>query len=295
MVITKVKIHAMVTIVSITRKKDKKEENLNLRHKTTHLLNLVYLMRLCILLGCATNSAELISSIAESFPLLRVFTPRRKGNEEIILHDAHRSLLRQVSKETLISNLEEDNPTVVLSIGWPFLLKSDVLGGPWKCYNCHPSVLPRYRGVSIFYHMIVNHETTGGATFHEIDEGMDTGRVLLQKTFQIDNFDTWLSLRDKSEECRRSVILASLALLHAEGNDVTLIPQDHAQATVFARPRSPSDSEFDPARSVLDVYDHIRGCDEQRFPAYFYTPDGTKVCIKMWRAERPVDAPPNSL
>tara|TARA_B110000003_G_scaffold260517_1_gene281404 strand:- start:422 stop:1180 length:759 start_codon:yes stop_codon:yes gene_type:complete len=252
-------------------------------------------MRLCILLGCATNAAELISSIAESFPLIRVFTPRRKGNNEIVLHDAQRSLLLQVSKETLIRNLEEDNPTVILSLGWPYLLKSDVLGGPWKCYNCHPSVLPRYRGVSVFYHMIVNHETIGGATFHEIDEGMDTGRVLLQETFTIDKFDTWLSLRDKSEECRRSVILTGLGFLRAEGHDVMLMPQDHAQATVFPRPRSPSDSEFDPTRSVLDLFDHIRGCDEHRFPAYFFTADGTKVCIKMWRAERPSDAPRNSL
>jgi len=233
----------------------------------------------------------MVTLIRHRFSLVRIYVPKRTGFEEL-LGGPNRLLTLQIAKHELRECLDRDEPTVVLSIGWPYLLNGDVLHGPWKCFNCHPSLLPKYRGVSVFYHMLVNQEQFGGATLHEIDEGMDTGRILLQKQFVIDKYETWRSLQYKSEECRTTVVLEGLELIQGEPK---LFSQDHSKATVFVKARAPSDSEFDPSRTVLDVFDHIKACDEQRFPAFFRMPDGTEVCIKMWRRERPSGAHEYSL
>jgi len=248
-------------------------------------------MRLCILLGREYEATALITSIRDTFPLIRVLVPERWNDQA--LERTYPQLLRRVAKSTVQKCLQEENPTIVLSVAWPYLLETDVLNGPWKSFNCHPSLLPKYRGVSSFYHMIVLKEPHGGATFHEIDEGMDTGDILLQESFPIDDYDTWVSVRAKAEECRQRVILKSLACL--EKGDVHLYPQDHTKATCFPKRRTPSDSEFDPSRSVMDIFDHVRGCDDERFPAYFYTKDGTKIYVSMWRDKKPAGSKNSSL
>lgn len=64
--------------------------------------------------------------------------------------------------------------------------------------NCHPSLLPKYRGPNPYYAMILSGETEAGVTFHKIDSGIDTGPIILQShAINIDTQDTWQSLRKK--------------------------------------------------------------------------------------------------
>lgn len=51
--------------------------------------------------------------------------------------------------------------------------------------NCHPSVLPKYRGANPYFHIINNGETTSGITLHFADENFDTGNIIAQETFPL--------------------------------------------------------------------------------------------------------------
>jgi len=62
--------------------------------------------------------------------------------------------------------------------------------------------------------------------------------------------------------------------------------QDAAQATEYRIKRKPEDSEIDPQRPLLDLYNQIRACDPDDYPAYFYV-EGQKVCIGLWRQDKP--------
>jgi len=143
-------------------------------------------------------------------------------------------------------------------------------------------LLPKYRGESVFYHMIVAKEQESGATFHKVcDTGTDNGPILHQVKFEVHEFDTWKSLRNKSERARRQVVTEGLQKLATD--DFQLTPQPPGSFEIF-HSRSPADSEFDPNRSLIELYDHIRGCDADAFPAFFRV-DGEKVALRMWRID----------
>jgi methionyl-tRNA formyltransferase len=86
-------------------------------------------------------------------------------------------------------------PDVIASIYYRYLIKPPVIaacGG--KIFNLHPSLLPKYRGCSSLTWAMVNGETETGFTYHYVDEGCDTGRILLQERMAIEPWDTQATL-----------------------------------------------------------------------------------------------------
>lgn len=57
-------------------------------------------------------------------------------------------------------------------------------------FNIHGSLLPEYRGVAPYIRAVCNDEKEVGVTLHEIDEGVDTGDIVAQRKFEVDEFDT---------------------------------------------------------------------------------------------------------
>ena len=70
-----------------------------------------------------------------------------------------------------------------------------------KLYNIHFSILPAYKGMFTSAHPILNSENVSGCTFHVIDKGIDTGNIIFQKSFTIDNTDTSRDLYEKYTKC----------------------------------------------------------------------------------------------
>ena len=56
--------------------------------------------------------------------------------------------------------------------------------------NCHPSLLPKYRGANPYYHIIAKGESEAGITLHFADENFDTGDIIVQKKMQIEKNET---------------------------------------------------------------------------------------------------------
>ena len=71
-----------------------------------------------------------------------------------------------------------------------------------KTINCHAGKLPFYRGRDILNWVLINDEKEFGITVHYMDEGIDTGDIILQRTFPITDEDSYKTLLERSyDEC----------------------------------------------------------------------------------------------
>lgn len=101
---------------------------------------------------------------------------------------------------------------------------------PRGCVNVHGSLLPKYRGAGPIQWAIINGETETGITTMLMEEGMDTGAILLQEAIPIAPEDTAGSLSSRLADLGGRLLVETLAQLKMG----TLIPrpQDHAQASL---------------------------------------------------------------
>jgi methionyl-tRNA formyltransferase len=129
----------------------------------------------------------------------------------------------------------------------------------------------------------MNNETETGSTVHLMDEGMDTGAIVLQRRVALSRFDTVRSCQSKTYAIEPRLVLDALMLLEDPGFRPT--PQEESHSTVFGKRRKPEDSQIDPNKSLMQLYDFIRSCDPNAYPAFFFL-EGQKVCIRLWRPER---------
>lgn len=86
-------------------------------------------------------------------------------------------------------------PDIICSVYYRNIIKSHVIescGG--KIFNLHPALLPKYRGCSSLTWAMINGEKEVGFTYHYIDNGCDTGNIILQKKIMIEEFDNQLTL-----------------------------------------------------------------------------------------------------
>jgi methionyl-tRNA formyltransferase len=184
----------------------------------------------------------------------------------------------------LASTLRTFACDILLSAGYPFILDAEQLGVCSHNINVHPALLPRYRGAATGWHVLAYGEKETGVTVHFIDAGMDTGPILSQIRIPLSPFDTLVSQTRKINALEPEAVQRAVARVCAgDAGD----PQAEALATTFTERRSPEDSRVDPDCSLSELYNFIRACDPERFPAYFEV-EGQKVGIKLFRLERPV-------
>ncbi|HEU4683920.1 MAG TPA: methionyl-tRNA formyltransferase [Nitrospira sp.] len=127
--------------------------------------------------------------------------------------------------------LADWKPDVIAVAAFGRILPPTVLSLPSKgCINVHGSLLPKYRGAGPVQWAIINGETETGITTMLMDEGMDTGAILLQEAMPIGQDDTAGSLSAKLAELGGRLLVRTLEALKAG----TLVPraQNHAQATL---------------------------------------------------------------
>jgi len=100
---------------------------------------------------------------------------------------------------------------------------------PLGTINVHGSLLPKYRGAAPIQWAIMNGETETGVTIMQMDEGLDTGDILLPAAIPIDPDDTTASLAVKLAKLGGELLVEALLKLHRE--DLNPSPQNNSQAT----------------------------------------------------------------
>ena len=148
------------------------------------------------------------------------------------------------------------SPDVVVVAAYGLILPPDTLELPrLGCLNVHPSLLPRHRGPSPVASAILAGDRDTGVTLILLDEGLDTGPILAQRS-------TPLGDRENTEQLTGRLFLTGAELLletlpgWANG-DVQSRPQDESQATA-TRLLERADGEIDWSRPVIDISRQVR-------------------------------------
>ncbi len=159
--------------------------------------------------------------------------------------------------EDLRAKLEAIRPDAIVVVGYgriipPWMLQLPRLGN----INLHASLLPKYRGAAPIQWAIANGETVTGVTTMRIDEGLDTGDILLQQNLAISDEDTAENLAPKLAAMGADLTIETLRGLQAR----TIQPrkQDNAGATL-APILKKEDGRIDFSRSAREIFNRMRG------------------------------------
>ena len=149
------------------------------------------------------------------------------------------------------------NPDLIVVAAFGRILPPAILSLPPRgCINVHGSILPKYRGAGPIQWALINGETETGITTMLMDEGMDTGAMLLQETLIIDPEDTAGSLSPRLAELGGRLLVETLAQLKA--GTLAPRPQDHSQATLAPLLKK-EDGVINWAMSAASLVNRIRG------------------------------------
>jgi methionyl-tRNA formyltransferase len=227
--------------------------------------------------------------------LIAVYTqpPRPKGRgmqlQKSAVHelaqtygiDVHcpKSLRKSTEEQARFASLGAD---VAVVAAYGLLLPKGVLDAPkYGCLNIHGSLLPRWRGASPIQHAIWKGDTASGLTIMQMDEGMDTGDMLLKAEVPITKDTTAQSLFDDLSHMGGELILKALEEIE------TLTPekQDESQAT-YAPLLKKTDGDIDLAAPITEIDCQIRGLNP--WPGTFL--QGKKGRVKILKAHIDGDA-----
>ena len=153
--------------------------------------------------------------------------------------------------------LEELQPDLVIVVAYGKILPPDFLSYPkYGCVNVHASLLPRYRGASPIHWAILNGDSETGVTTMQMDEGMDTGDILLVKKVPIGPEDTAESLFETLSGVGAEAMLETIEAV--EGGTLHPVKQDNSQA-VNVGLLTKQLGEIDWSKPALQIHNQIRG------------------------------------
>lgn len=153
-------------------------------------------------------------NLDKSFKISFICIRNDPGDDHLkkIANDNNIPLLqhRNINSIEFIKKIRDLNADIFVSLAFNQIFKHDLINMPkLGVINCHAGKLPRYRGRNILNWALINDEKEFGITVHYIDEGIDTGDIILQKCFPINESDTYKTLLDLAYvECGTMVLEA---------------------------------------------------------------------------------------
>ncbi len=136
---------------------------------------------------------------------------------------------KRIKSKEAVEELSKYEADIFIVAAFGQILSAEILSMPkYGCVNIHASLLPKYRGAAPIQWAIIDGEKETGITIMQMDEGIDTGDILLQEKVDILDTDTGESLFDKLAECGASLIVKALPLI--EEGSLTPVKQDDSMS-----------------------------------------------------------------
>ncbi len=172
--------------------------------------------------------------------------------------------------------IADAKPDVIVVVAFGLILRSDLLDMPPRgCINVHASLLPRHRGVSPIQAAILAGDDVTGCTTMRIDEGVDTGDMLLQEETPIAPGDTAGSLFERLATLGAGLLVKTLDGL-VDGT-VKPVAQDHARATVTKKIRK-THGAIDWSKDAVHLARLVRAMTP--WPTAFTMHDGRRLIVE---------------
>ncbi|MGB9736675.1 MAG: methionyl-tRNA formyltransferase [bacterium] len=156
--------------------------------------------------------------------------------------------------------IKQRKPDAIVVVAYGKIIPAEILSIPvYGCLNIHPSLLPKYRGAAPIQRAIMNNETRTGVTVMLLDEGMDSGPILMQSEVQILLEDDAVVLGERLSRLGADMLLKTLDLIEKKAIEPT--PQQHELAT-FAPKVDKQEAKLDFSRSSIELHNIVRALIE---------------------------------
>ncbi|MCM1308448.1 MAG: methionyl-tRNA formyltransferase [Butyrivibrio sp.] len=177
----------------------------------------------------------------------------------------------------VICELEKIKPDVIAVVAFGQLLPKAVLDIPkYGCVNVHASLLPKYRGAAPIQWAVINGDKESGVVTQLMEEGLDTGAILLRERYTLAPDETGGSLFDRLADMGAGLLVKTLAGLEAG----TLTPTPQGEGASYASKLEKSMGYIDFTQNAAKIECLIRGLNP--WPCAYTYLDGKM--LKIWSA-----------
>lgn len=186
---------------------------------------------------------------------------------------------KKIREPECMAKLREYEADIMVVIAFGQILPKEILDmTPFGCVNVHASLLPKYRGAAPIQWSVIKGEKVTGVTTMQMDEGLDTGDMLLKTEIHMDDDETGGSLHDKLAAAGAALCVETLTALE-QG---TVVPKKQGDSpTDYAKMLDKQLGNIDWTKEAAEIERLIRGLNP--WPSAYTNWDG-KV-MKIWKAK----------
>ena len=197
--------------------------------------------------------------------------------------------LRDGSSDDVIKELA---PDIIVVVAYGCIIPPQLLhAAKYGCINLHVSLLPKYRGSAPIQWSVLNGNAGTGVTIMQLDEGLDTGDILMVEPVAIDPEETSGELFDRVSAVGAKTLVTALEKIKA--GELTPQKQDDAQATM-APPLTKDMARFDFTQDDAHIHNWVRGMNP--WPVAWFEQDGKRIKVLECRlAENAQNATPGTV
>lgn len=204
------------------------------------------------------------------------FTPVK---EAALRHGIEVFQPKRIREPECVETLKRYQADVIVVIAFGQILPKEILQmTPYGCINVHASLLPKYRGAAPIQWAILNGEKVTGVTTMQMDEGLDTGDMLLKTEVSITAQETGESLHDKLAAAGASLCVQTLREI--ETGSIRAQKQGESP-TPYAKMLTKEMGNIDWARPAVEIERLVRGLNS--WPSAYTDWDGQ--VMKIWEAQ----------
>lgn len=188
---------------------------------------------------------------------------------------------KRIREPECIEELRKYNADIMVVIAFGQILPKEILEmTPYGCVNVHASLLPSYRGAAPIQWAVINGEKVSGVTTMQMNEGLDTGDMLLKVEIPLDEKETGGSLHDKLAEAGARLCVETLDALKAG----TVTPEKQGDSpTAYAKMLDKHMGKIDWKMSAKEIERLIRGLNP--WPSAYTRWNENNKGMKIWEAE----------
>lgn len=190
---------------------------------------------------------------------------------------------KKIRDPECVEELRKYNADVMIVIAFGQILPKEILEmTPYGCINVHASLLPKYRGAAPIQWSIIDGEEVTGVTTMQMDEGLDTGDMILKTEVPITEEETGESLHDKLAEAGAKLCVETLKAVE---NHTATFEKQGESPTAYAKMLDKKLGNINWNNSAVQIERLVRGLNS--WPSA-YTHWNSKV-MKIWHAKAEAD------
>ena len=179
----------------------------------------------------------------------------------------------------IVNILKDINPDVICVVAYGKIIPKEILEIPkYGCVNVHPSLLPQYRGSAPIQWAILNGDKETGVTTMYLDEGMDSGDIILQTKTPIDKDETSGELWDRLSKIGAELLVETLEKIENKTAPRIKQPKEFTLAPMLEKSQAKIDWENKTAQEIKNL---VRGLN-QIMGAYSLF---NEKKIKFWKVD----------